>query len=263
MASSYFTDIENNRKITIGIVTYNSEHEISMLMESIQKSNYFNNISTYVVDNGSIDNTVQILKSNYPWVNVYKSDVNLGFGKAHNIIINHVHSKYHLIINPDVQIEINTIELIDKYMDDNDDINVCTPYVKNIDGSQQYLPKKNPTLRYLFAGLFEKISKKMKMIRDDYTMKNVQIDNPIDVEFCSGCFMITKTRSLHQVKGFDESFFLHFEDADLTRKLRKTGRAVFNPNISITHKWERDNRKFNKSFWIALKSMIIYLNKWK
>ena len=258
----FFGD-DKDTNLTLGIVTYNSANEISILMESLKKSHYFENISVYVVDNASSDDTVEILRKNYPWVYVYESKRNLGFGKGHNLIINHVKSKYHIIVNPDIRVNENTFDTVIEYMDNNPDIVAVTPFVKNIDGTQQFLPKKNPSMKYMIGGMFEKYSKICRRWREEYTFKNKIINEPMDVEFCSGCFMITRTDALHKVGGFDNRYFLHFEDADLTRELRKFGRTVYNPNIIVTHKWERDNKKINKSFWIALKSMFVYMNKWR
>ena len=157
----------------------------------------------------------------------------------------------------------DTIEKAIKYIDSNKDIVVVTPYVMNIDGTQQFLPKRNPSLKYMIGGMFEKKFSFCKKLRDEYTLKNVMVKEPIDVEFCTGAFMITRTEALHKVGGFDEIYFLHFEDADLTRELRKVGRAVYNPEIKVVHKWHRENKKINKSFWVALKSMFIYMKKWR
>ena len=148
-------------------------------------------------------------------------------------------------------------------MEANPDITVLTPYVMNVDGTQQFLPKKNPSIKYMIGGMFENKFKFCKKLREEYTLQDKVITSPIDVEFCTGAFMITRTEALHKVGGFDERYFLHFEDADLTRELRKVGRAVYNPNIKVTHKWHRENKKINKSFWVALKSMFIYMNKWR
>lgn len=256
-------NIGNTAEVTVSIVTYNSANEISSLMKSLEECNNFNKIGVYVVDNASTDNTIEILETDFPWAHIYKSESNLGFGRGHNIVINHVNSKYHIIVNPDIRVEKDTFDIAIKYMTEQPDVVVITPFVRNIDGSQQYLPKKNPSLKYLIGGLFEKHSKLCEKLRDEYTLKNEKVTGCIDVEFCTGCFMITRTAALKKVGGFDDIYFLHFEDADLTRELRKIGRAVYNPNIVVTHKWERDNKKINKSFWIALKSMYIYLRKWR
>lgn len=260
---NYFDDTGNDSSITVSIVTYNSSEEIPILMDSLKNCHLFDKLSVYVVDNASSDDTVEIIKREYPWVKLYEGRENLGFGRAHNIVINHVKSKYHIIVNPDIRVEVDTFEKIIEYMDKNIEVAVATPYVKNTDGTQQYLPKKNPSMKYMIGGMFEKYSSTCRNLRNEYTIKNKVIKQPIDVEFCSGCFMITRTDALHKVGGFDDIFFLHFEDADLTRELRKIGRAVYNPNIMVTHKWERDNRKINKSFWAALKSMFIYMRKWR
>lgn len=118
-------------------------------------------------------------------------------------------------------------------------------------------------MKYMIGGLFENKFKFCKKWRDQYTLKDKIITDPIDVEFCTGAFMITKTDALHAIGGFDETYFLHFEDADLTRELITVGRAVYNPDIKVIHKWHRENKKINKSFWVALKSMFIYMKKWR
>lgn len=254
---------KDKKDITASIVTYNSVDEIDILMKSLEESSYFERMTIYVVDNASKDDTVAHIRKNYPWACVIKSKENLGFGHAHNIVIKNVHSIYHLIVNPDISVSTETIKDAITYMEKNPDIAVLTPYVMNVDGTQQFLPKKNPSMKYMFGGMFENKFKFCKRLREEYTLQNKIIISPIDVEFCTGAFMITRTVALQKVGGFDERYFLHFEDADLTRELRKVGRAVYNPSIKVTHKWHRENKEINKSFWVALKSMFIYMNKWR
>lgn len=257
------TTFQNETQITASIVAYNSADEIDILMTSLQSCSSFEEMTIYVIDNGSKDDTVTHIKKNYPWARVIESKENLGFGRGHNLAIKNVHSKFHLIVNPDISVPSDTIKDAIAYMEANPDITVLTPYVMNIDGTQQFLPKKNPSMKYMIGGMFENKFKFCKKLREEYTLQDKVITSPIDVEFCTGAFMITRTEALHKVGGFDERYFLHFEDADLTRELRKVGRAVYNPNIKVTHKWHRENKKINKSFWVALKSMFIYMNKWR
>lgn len=253
---------ENVEELTISIVTYNSANEIDILMTSLQNCSFFNKMTIYVVDNASHDNTVLVLKEMYPFVRIIRSNENLGFGRGHNLVITNINSKYHIIINPDIDIPSDSIAKVKKFMDENPDVVAMTPIILNEDGTQQFLPKKNPSMKYLFGGMFENQFRFCKKLREEYTLQNETIKSPIDIEFCTGAFMVTRTEALHQVGGFDERYFLHFEDADLTRELRKIGRTVFNPEIMVIHKWHRENRKFSKSFWIALKSMFSYMWKW-
>lgn len=253
---------ENEKEITASIVTYNSADEIDILMMSIQKCTSFEEITIYVIDNASHDETISLIRKKYPWARVIESKENLGFGRGHNLAIKNIHSKYHIIVNPDISVTADTIAKAVHYMEKNPDIAVMTPFVMNVDGTQQFLPKKNPSMKYMVGGMFENKFKFCKKLREEYTLQNTDVSSPIDVEFCTGAFMVTQTAALHEVGGFDERYFLHFEDADLTRELRRVGRAVYNPNIRVTHKWHRENKKINKSFWVALKSMFIYMGKW-
>lgn len=261
---SFLREKENDKykELTISIVTYNDADEIRNLLDSVREASLFNEMTVYVVDNASIDKTVSIIEE-YSWVKLYRSENNLGFGKAHNLVIRHVKSKYHVIVNPDIIVKKDTFEKSLEYFKNNSDVVCMTPNILNSDGSVQFLPKKNPEMKYMIGGLFEKYSNFCRKLRDEYTLKNETIVEPIEVDFCSGCFMVTKTDSLHKINGFDDQFFLHFEDADITRRLKKCGKTVYNPQIQVTHKWQRENKKLNKSFGIALESMRLYMKKWK
>jgi lipopolysaccharide/colanic/teichoic acid biosynthesis glycosyltransferase/GT2 family glycosyltransferase len=256
-------DIGYDKELTLSIVTYNSCEEIPILMDSLKESDYFEKMNVYVVDNASADVSAELIKNNYPWVHLYSGKDNLGFGRGHNLVIEHVKSKYHIIANPDIRVEKDTLRKAVDFLNENPDVVVVTPYVRNVDGSQQFLPKRNPSMKYMVGGMFERQFEFCRKWRDEYTLKDQIITEPINVEFCSGAFMIIRTDALHKVGGFDDRYFLHFEDADLTRELRKVGRAVYNPQIIVTHKWQRDNKKIDKSFWTAFKSMLIYMKKWR
>ena len=256
------TLFENEKPITAGIVTYNSADEIDILMTSLVQCSSFEEMTVYVIDNDSHDETTVVLSEKYPWAKVIKCNKNLGFGRGHNLAIKNIRSKYHIIVNPDISVPKDTIKNAINYMEAHQDVAVMTPYVMNIDGTQQFLPKKNPSMKYMIGGMLENKFSWAKKLREEYTLQNQTITTPVDVEFCTGAFMITRTEALHKVGGFDERYFLHFEDADLTRELRKVGRAVYNPEIKVTHKWHRENKKINKSFWVALRSMFIYMKKW-
>lgn len=261
----YFSRESENDKFrdaTISIVTYNDAYDIRALMNSLQESSYFDRVSVYVVDNNSFDGTVDIIDKEYPWVHLYKSKKNLGFGTAHNLVIKHINSKYHFIVNPDIIVQSETIENSVNYLDDNLDIVCMSPKVINIDGTEQYLPKKNPEMKYMIGGMFEQYIPFCNELRSEYTLEKEVITKPVDIEFCSGCFMATRTDALHKLEGFDEKFFLYFEDADLTRRFKAVGRTTYNPTIRVVHKWKRENKTNNKTFWIALKSMCLYMKKW-
>ena len=95
-----------------------------------------------------------------------------------------------------------------------------------------------------------------------YTMRNEVINGPIDIEFCTGCFFCIRTEIFKKLNGFDDRFFMYFEDADITRRARKLGSVVFYPDIKVTHVWARASAKTLKFFLIQLCSMFKYFLKW-
>ena len=242
-------------KLSVSIVTFNSSDVISNLLDSLAKCNVD---KVYVVDNSSTDDTIEIIEKKYPWVILIKSQKNLGYGAGHNLAIKQIDSTIHIIINPDIIVEKEQVSKIRNFMDENLNVSLMCPKVLNIDGSEQFLPKLNPKIKYLFGGFFG-----VKKLRNEYTMKNVSIKNPINIDFCTGCFMICRTEYLKKCGGFDDRYFLYFEDADLSRELKKYGDVIYNPNITVTHVWKRENGHTIKGIIRFLSSYRKYRKKWK
>lgn len=220
-----------------------------------------------IVDNHSDDATVQVLESyleQYP-IKLILNEVNFGFGCGHNVIINDVLSDYHIICNPDILINPDTIPLLVQYMDEHPDIGILCPKLTNPDGSLQANNHRYPTVldlalrRLAPAWLKTRLKKRM----DAYLMLDVGYGHMCDVPFVSGAFMFCRTAVLKQVGGFDERYFLYFEDVDLCRKVQAAGyRTVYFPDAQVVHQWERAAYKSWHMSWVMLLSAVKYFNKW-
>lgn len=248
--------------VSIGIVTYNNYDEIDKVLISALNSIGITDSDVYVCDNNSKDGTADYIEKKYPKINLIRNKENIGFGKAHNQIISKIKSKYHLILNPDIEFGNEVVLKMTDIMDKNNDYVICSPLVYGTDGNVQFLPKKKPTLKYIVSGKLEERFKYFKKVREEYTMKNYNFIGDTSIDFCTGCFMFTRTEVLKKVGGFDERYFLHFEDADLTLMMKKYGKTVFIPYIFVEHKWHRDNINNSKIQKIAIKSMFKFLKKW-
>ena len=249
-------------EVSASIVTFNSASEIGHLLDCFADSEVIFPAGIFVVDNASSDNTVSILKQKYPKVNHIESDRNLGFGAAHNIALKSVNSCYHIFVNPDIVFDNSVICALLKYMDDHEDVVIASPRIMNPDGSEQFLPNRNPTFKYLLGSFLGKKFSPLMKWREEYTRANEYFSEPTEIDFCTGCFMFCRTASLKKCGGFDERYFLHFEDADLTRKMKKLGKTVFVPSVQVLHKWHRENRKLSIVFLYTLISMMKYFKKW-
>ena len=137
-------------KITGSIVTHNNSRTIydciSGILKNTKDRDY--DFRLYVYDNNSEDDTVSIIVKNFPEVTVICDEDNRGFGYGHNAIMKKVRSDVHMVINPDVVVDMDTIGILAKYISEHDEVGLVTPRVLNRDGSEQYLPKYCPTIRY-------------------------------------------------------------------------------------------------------------------
>lgn len=191
---------------------------------------------------------------------------NVGYGRGHNWAIkNTQNSKYHLILNPDIVLTPSTIKALTEFMDENTDVGMVCPKVLNEDGSIQPLNKRYPTVFDLFARRFlpKSLHGLLKRRLAWYETRDIGYETVHDVEFMTGCFMFCRTEVLKSVKGFDERYFMYFEDCDLGQKFQNAGfRTVYYPYATVTHLWERASHKSIRMMWVLIVNMVRYFNKW-
>lgn len=240
------------------IVTYNNEDTIDKCIGSIIKNTEGVNFKLFVSDNGSQDCTLDIVKNNYPEVVILENSKNGGFGYGHNQVLPFLTSKYHFIINPDIFIDRDVLTEMVAYLESHDKAAMITPKILNIDGTEQFLPKRNPTFRFLVLSKFKPYKKYRKL----YTRELEQLSKATNVDFCTGCFFGIRTELLKKMDGFDSRYFMYFEDADLSRQVRKKADIIFYPTTFVFHEWKRENTRKIKGVMRWGISMIKYFNKW-
>ncbi|AXR69244.1 glycosyltransferase [Leptospira mayottensis] len=174
---------------------------------------------------------------------------NPGYGVANNRSILKSNTKFHLVLNPDIKMIPETLDLCVRYLEEHPGCDAVVPSVwdweiasdekRNI----QFLVKSYPTVFVLFLRSFapnvlKKIFRKY-LNRYDLREKNWN-QTQEDVPLISGCFIFAKTKSLQKIGGFDERFFLYFEDFDLSMRLN---RKDYFPKIRIFHKGGNSSKK--------------------
>ena len=247
--------------VTGSIVTYNNISTIAKTLETLFGETKDIDFKLYVLDNGSSDGTPEYIEKNYPDVTVIRSGKNVGFGAGHNIIINQVESKYHAVINPDIVLTQNAVKKMADYMDENPDIGLLSPRICFPDGRDQILGKRNPHLKYLVASRLrgDEPSKLLK----EYAMLDCDLSKPTEIENATGCFMFIRTDVLKSIGGFDDGFFMYFEDADLARRINEVSKCVYYPDAVVNHVWGRDSKRNFKLMLVHINSMLRYFRKWK
>lgn len=245
-------------KISGCIVTYNNSDIICECIESILKNTQNLDFTLYVVDNASTDNTVELIKSNFPMVKLIQNAENVGFGRGHNAVLDSIDSEYHAVINPDITLDSNVVDELCKYLSEHKDVTMITPQIRNEDGSEQHLPKYGPTIKFAIISKF----KPYKYLRKIYTRELENLSDATEVEFCTGCFFVIKSQEFKRLKGFDSRFFMYCEDADLSNRVRKSGKIIFYPKVYAVHKWKRDNTRSLGGIMRFMNSLMKYFAIW-
>lgn len=245
--------------VSAGIVTYNNAAEIVPCLNSLIESTKGMNVEIYVLDNNSKDDTSSIIRKYFPGVHLLESSENLGFGRGHNQILKEISSEFHMVVNPDIQFTPKVVQKLIAFMRHYPEVGIVTPKIKNADGSEQLLPKRDPKFSYVILSKF----RPFRFFRDEYTRAGEAFNKPTRILSSTGCFFMIRTEVFKRVKGFDERFFMYFEDADLSRRVRKKSAIVFYPNAYVYHAWKRDNTRSLRGIKIFLRSMVKYFWKWK
>lgn len=252
-------------KISVAIVFYNpTKDDEKQTLENIERLNSIDSFdfSFYLIDNASPDRKPNI-KLPVQIKNVYIKHLekNKGFGAGHNSILADIDSDFHIIMNPDININdiAGFIKAIN-YIQINRDVVMLSPLVRNeSDGKIQYLNRKEPTvfdllIRFLGPSFFPK--RQAQFVKKENGYSHIQPDDN-----ATGAFMIARTKVLKSINGFDTRFFMYFEDTDLTKRISKKGKVIFYPYFTVVHGWKRENHSI-KGISFMVKSMILYFNKW-
>lgn len=258
--------------LTLSIVTFNHESQIHSVIASIiggmtpldEMEGDLPDFRIIIIDNASMDNTAQAVltaQTRYPGlIEWLPQKFNRGFGAGHNRAIPLMKGQYHVVVNPDVLIPCGALLEMIRFMDTNPDIGLLTPNVVFPDNSQQNLCRRQPS----FCDVFFHPTRKSAFLKrkDWFEMRETGYDHVFDVEYATGCFLFFRTEVFLQIHGFDEKFFLFFEDADITRRVNEVSRTAFFPGVQIIHDWPRNRLRKIPQLWVSLRSWMHYWIKW-
>jgi len=217
--------------ISIVIILYKSKEYINDCINAIAKSYSYDKISEIIV----INNDVKTLYTfDNPKVTYYQMKSNIGYSKAMNYGINKTTSDYILTLNPDTIVSPNTLEVMIETYKNNKDVGAVGVKVLNGDDTFQLSSiRKFPTPYIILTKILNKI---FSSIPNLYNYSNINTDLFQEVDAISGCCMMIDKKTFVQNKGFDERFFMYFEDTDLCiRLINKQKKVIYNPDTSIKH----------------------------
>lgn len=196
-------------------------------------------------------------------VSLLEGHGNVGYGRGHNLAVLGVESDYHLILNPDVKLSEDTLSQGLRFMATQQEIVALSPAVYGEDGSKQYVCKRFPSvLDFLVRGFAPHSIKQIFATRlAHYEMQDLpEHEASTDIPIISGCFMLFRTQALKAVKGFDERYFLYFEDFDLSLRVHSIGALAYLPTMKIVHLGGNSAKKGLKHIGMFARSGVRFYN---
>lgn len=252
-------------KLSVVIVNYNVQYFLEQCLRSVLIACRRVSSEVIVVDNNSVDGSVEMVQAKFPEVRLIANRENLGFSKANNQAIRMAVGEYVLLLNPDTVVEEDTFEKVVRFMDDHPDAGGLG--VKMIDGSGKFLPESKRGLPtpavafYKIFGLSALFPRSPRFGR--YHLGFLDKDHTHAVDVLAGAFMLLRRATLDKCGLLDEDFFMYGEDIDLSYRIQKAGyRNYYFPGTQIIHYKGESTKKSSVNYvFVFYNAMIIFAKK--
>lgn len=251
------------KKLSIVILNYNTKELLENCLSSLEKVKDEVDFEVVVVDNASIDQSVDFVKEKFSWVKLIESKTNLGFARGNNLAKNAVLGKYVLFLNSDTEVYKNTLNKTLSFFESKQNAGGVSCKIVLSDGSldrdtRRSFPTPWVALTH-FSGL-DKIFPKSKYFAK-YWYGYINENETHEVDVLQGAFFLTSKKILDEVGWFSEDYFLDGEDIDLCWKIKELGYSLFYfPEVTILHikgasKGKKDG--FNKALTSKERKRIV------
>ena len=251
--------------LSVVIVNYNVVFFLEQCLNSVFAASKNLNVQIFVVDNNSVDGSINMLKENFSSVVLIENKENVGFSKANNQAIKRANSPYVLLLNPDTVIEEDTFDKCIDFMNSNADCGGLG--LRMLDGKGNFLPESkrgfpSPSVSfYKIFGLSYLFPKSQKFGRYHLGFLSEFEVNEVDV--LSGAFMLLRKVTLEKVGLLDEQFFMYGEDIDLSYRIKLGGyKNYYFPETKIIHYKGESTKKSSVNYvFVFYNAMILFAKK--
>lgn len=199
------------KKIAVIILNWNGEDLLRKFLPSVCAHTNANIADVIVVDNGSDDNSVEVLKQEFPQVKTLLFPQNYGFAAGYNKALEMLDYKYAVLLNSDVETTPHWLEPLLEFAEGNLDVAACQPKIKSL--------RKREEFEYAGAagGFIDRYGYPFCRGRIFNTLETDrgQYDDICDIFWASGAALFVRSEIYKKVGGLDPSFFAHMEEIDL------------------------------------------------
>ena len=251
------------------VLNYRSAKDTVRCVRALRAQTIATDIEIVVVDNHSQDDSIGLIRSqlsHVPSVRIVEERDNIGYGRGNNDGLLFAHGKYLLIVNPDNPLPPTTIERMIAALESHPEAGIVGPALIHPDGSIRPSARQFPR----FADLLSKrLFPTQWQAAYERMMTPIKGEEAKEVDWLVGACLLMPMELFKTLGGFDERFFLFFEDIDLCRRVHALGKKVlYLPQVKVPDRRKRLSGSSilsllsRKTTWIHLASSMKYFWKW-
>lgn len=220
--------------VAVAVVNYNTRELLARCLETVLSEGAAH---VLVVDNASTDESVPCVRDRFPGVHVIENAANLGYGAAANQALRHTSQPFVLLLNADTEIQAGCVAALATYVGRSPSAGIVAPAIVTPSGALEssYFPFPG-TLDWLLENepLAPLVRRLPPLKRRSVSFQPA--DKPRRVPWVMGCAMLLRRDAMASVRGFDERYFMYYEEVDLCRRMAQAGWEVhFTPAARVTH----------------------------
>lgn len=211
------------QKVVVVILNWNGENFLKKFLPSVTSNTIESGVEVVVADNGSNDNSIAFLESNYPNIRVIKFDKNHGFATGYNLALKQIEAEYYVLLNSDIDVPQGWLSPLVQFMDNNPGAGACMPKIMdyNNPNSFEYAGAAGGFVDFLgYPYCRGRILSNIEVDKGQY-------DNPIEIFWASGACLFIRSKVYWEAGGLDDDFFAHMEEIDLCWRVKNLGYSIW------------------------------------
>jgi GT2 family glycosyltransferase len=247
-------------KVSIVIVNWNARDYLRECLVTIFNENFLDEYEVLLVDNASTDDSLEVIKREYPLIKIVANNENIGFSRANNQAIRECQGEYILLLNPDTEIRPFAIKKLLEAIKTHSNNGIVGPRLLNRDGSLQVSCYPFPTLAREFWRLLH-LDKIHPL--GSYDQDGWNLTQPREVDSLQGACLLIRREVFDQVGLLDEDYFMYTEEIDFCYRAKKAGwKIVWVPTAEVIHFGGQSTSQAAASMFLQLyHSKLLFFRK--
>jgi GT2 family glycosyltransferase len=209
-------------RIAIVILNWNGSHHLKRFLPSVCRYSLSTDNKVYLVDNGSTDDSLSMVRSAFPAIEVIEFPLNFGFAQGYYHALKQIEATYYVLLNSDVEVSQGWLEPLYACMEEDHSVGACMPRMRDFNQPDhfEYAGAAGGFIDYLGYPFCR------GRLLSSVEIDTGQYDLGKNIFWASGACMFVRSSAYFRVGGLDGDFFAHMEEIDLCWRMRRIGYII-------------------------------------